>query len=167
MRIRWTKTDGQGKPDTLACFRDDGTTSYTRLSAFFPLHDLMHYAVETTLGYENAFWGLIARGWDFDSFAEKDTQTGKIARTLPSEALVAENLVGFLQLAQTGSVSSVPDALYRFLMTQWDPVPVEITPDRLAVIQSRFAELLEQWQELPHGGALELFFPAYSSGRGV
>lgn len=112
-----------------------------------------------------AFWGLIAQGWDLDSFAEKNPETGKIAYELPEEALIAENLVGIIQLAQTGSVSSDPDELYQFLSTLWNPIPTEITPDKLATIQSRFAELRQQWQQLPPGGALELSFPVATRGN--
>lgn len=165
MRIRWTKADGQSKPDALACFREDGTTSYTRLHPFFPLHDLIHYAVETTLDYRMAFWGLIAQGWDLDSFAEKNPETGKIAYELPEEALIAENLVGVIQLSLTGSVSSDPDELYGFLSTLWNPIPTEITPAKLATIQARFADLRQRWQQLPPGGALELFFPVATRGN--
>lgn len=166
MRIRWTKADRSGKPDALACFRDDGTTTYTRLSPFFPLHDLLHYAVETTLDYRTAFWGLIEQGWDLGSFAEKNPETGRLARELPAQALLAENLVGFLQLAATGSVSSDPDDLYHFLSTQWDPIPNEISPGSLAIIHSRFAELMQRWQRLSPGGAMELYFPASLRARG-
>ena len=46
------KTDGAA---ALSCIRPDGTTTWQRqdgrLGAFFPLHDLTHYAVETVLGF--------------------------------------------------------------------------------------------------------------------
>src|SRR5947207_10613282 len=51
----------------LRCIRDDGSTSWQRVddnqAAFFPLHDLTHYAVETELGFGQGFYGLIADGW--------------------------------------------------------------------------------------------------------
>ena len=50
------------KPDgsaALSCQRADGSVTWQRQTgpqgAFFPLHDLTHYAVETELGLEQAF----------------------------------------------------------------------------------------------------------------
>ena len=53
--------------------RADGTVTWQRqkgkLALVFPPHDLTHYAVETTLGYQHAFYGLVADGWDISDFA--------------------------------------------------------------------------------------------------
>ena len=56
------KTDGSA---ALSCTRADGTTTWQRqdgqLGAFFPLHDLTHYAVETVLGLPRAFYRFARR----------------------------------------------------------------------------------------------------------
>src|SRR5207302_930128 len=53
-----------------------------RDAAFFALHDVTHFAVESTLGFRRGFYGLIIEGWDVE-----DT-TGKGARgPLPKEAV--------------------------------------------------------------------------------
>src|SRR5215472_15305206 len=77
----------------LRCTRADGSVTWqkqnTRHAAHFALHDLTHYAVETTLGYRSGFFGLVAQGWDAE-----DT-TGKGARgSLPAEAGEVEQIVG-------------------------------------------------------------------------
>ena len=54
-------------------------------------HDLTHYAVETTLGLRQGFYGLLAQGWDIPGFEAKGT-----ARQLPDEVLVTECIVGQL-----------------------------------------------------------------------
>ena len=69
--IHFTKrTDGGA---LLKCVRADGSTTWQRQdeknAAFFPLHDLTHYAVETELGFRRGFYGLIAEGWDIDLLA--------------------------------------------------------------------------------------------------
>ena len=89
----------------LRCARDDGSESWQRQRGtqgrFFPLHDLAHYAVETTLGARQGFYGLVAAGWEID-----DT-TGKGARgPLPDEALAIENLVGLLDRERAGRDAS-------------------------------------------------------------
>ena len=73
--------------------RADGSRTWSHLHPFFPLHDLTHFAVESALGFSEAFFGLIAAGWEIDAFAEP----GAAARLAP-EAIVAECVVGLLDL---------------------------------------------------------------------
>lgn len=48
----------------LRCVRADGSVTWQRHEgrqpAFFPLHDLIHYAVESELGFHRGFYGLVA-----------------------------------------------------------------------------------------------------------
>src|SRR5207253_2804998 len=48
---------------SLSCTRRDGSVTWQRqrgsLGAVFPPHDLTHYAVEQTLGFQHGFYGLI------------------------------------------------------------------------------------------------------------
>jgi hypothetical protein len=86
----------------LRCVRADGSATWqkqgTRHAAFFALHDLTHVAVESTLGFRNGFFGLVAQGWEID-----DT-TGKGARgPLPSGAAEVEYIVGTLDAERVAS----------------------------------------------------------------
>src|SRR5579862_1771874 len=91
MRVEIVKrADGAG---VLRCTRDDGSVTWQkqneRFARHFSYHDLTHFAVETELGLQRGFFGLIAEGWDVD-----DT-TGKGSRgELPPDACVAEAIVG-------------------------------------------------------------------------
>jgi hypothetical protein len=76
------RADGAG---LLRCTRADGSVTWQKQSerhaVHFIHHDLTHFAVETTLGYTQGFFGLVAAGWNIE-----DT-TGKGARgPLPHEA---------------------------------------------------------------------------------
>ena len=67
MRVQIAKrADGCG---VLRCIRDDGSTAWQkqpdRYAAFFALHDLTHFAVETTLAYRRGFFGLVAEAAGF------------------------------------------------------------------------------------------------------
>src|ERR1051325_2002981 len=88
MIVRFSRP--KGKP-VLTCIRDDGSVVYTRprQGEFFARHDLMHYAVESTLGLKQSFYGLIAAGWSIEALSE----TGVAAR-LPDEGKLTEFLVG-------------------------------------------------------------------------
>ncbi len=86
------RKDGGG---VLRCVRADGSATWqkqkSRHAAFFALHDLTHFAVESTLGFRRGFFGLIAEGWEIEE------TTGKHARgPLPSEAREVELIVGKL-----------------------------------------------------------------------
>src|SRR2546430_16972705 len=99
MRVQITKkADGSG---VLRCVRADGSATWQkqtdRHAAFFALHDLTHFAVETTLGYRRGFFGLIAEGWEIEDTTGKGTRG-----PLPPEAAVAEMMVG-LFFAERGS----------------------------------------------------------------
>jgi hypothetical protein len=84
--------DGGG---VLRCVRSDGSVTWqkqeSRHAAFFALHDLTHFAVESTLGLRSGFSGLIAKGWEIEE------TTGKSSRgPLPNEVREVEYIVGAL-----------------------------------------------------------------------
>lgn len=157
LRIHLTKhADGSA---VLKCIRADGSETWQRQggrnAAFFPLHDLTHFAVESELGIRHAFYGLIAEGWEID-----DT-TGKGARgALPAEALAVERLVGALDLERAGSLTWTAQALDEHANgdspSSRRALPRPITDDDLARIRSRLHTLLRQWATLPPGRSLEL-----------
>jgi hypothetical protein len=159
LSIRITKrTDGGA---VLKCVRADGTETWQKQTghqaAFFPLHDLTHYAVESVLGVDDAFYGLIAAGWSID-----DT-TGKGARgALPSGALFVENVVGTLDTERASGTRWTAEEFNETLALKaakdGRPAPRLLTDDDLARIRKRRAELFEQWRELPAGQATELTF---------
>ena len=91
LRIQLTKrSDGTY---ILKCVREDGTSTWQKVegrnAAFFPVHDLTHYCVESVLRIPDAFFGLIACGWTIEETG------GKGARgSLPPNAGFVESVVG-------------------------------------------------------------------------
>jgi hypothetical protein len=146
----------------LRCARDDGTVNWQKqegkYAVFFPLHDLMHYAAETELGFRRGFYGLIAEGWDI---AET---TGKTARgPLPDEALEVEYLVSAFAAERAGGDGTTAEEFNELAKTFGSangmPTPRPLTDDELARVRARFAELATQWRAMPQGETLELSFP--------
>ncbi|HYL77272.1 MAG TPA: hypothetical protein VEU96_23870 [Bryobacteraceae bacterium] len=154
LRIEITKrADGAG---VLRCVRADGSVTWQRQdrhAAHFALHDLTHFAVESTLGTRRAFFGLIAEGWEIE-----DT-TGKGARgPLPGEALEVERIVGLLDAERaSGAITSTED-FNNFRVTESGSPRRSLTDEELQAIRARRAELFSQWSVLPAGGTLELEF---------
>jgi hypothetical protein len=160
LKIQITKRPDGGA--VLKCTRSDGTETWQKQTghqaAFFPLHDLTHYAVESELHIRDAFYGLIAAGWSID-----DT-TGKGKRgALPPDALFVENVVGTLDAERASgsrwTAEEFNENTARFAATGGRPGPRQLTDDELARIRKRRAELFAQWRELPAGQALDLAFP--------
>lgn len=157
MRVQLKKVAG-GRP-SLACVRADGSRTWSRLHPFFPTHDLTHYSVESVLGMSSAFFGLIASGWEIDQFAEAGA-----AGRLPGEALVAECVVGLLDLERgTGHALDETEfgaALASSLAAQGLAAPAPIRADALVRARRLRDDLVRQWAALPEGGTLDLPFPA-------
>jgi hypothetical protein len=153
------------RPDAravLRCLRDDGSVTWQRnddqLALFFPLHDLMHYAVETELGFTQGFFGLLADGWDI---AET---TGKTARgPLPDEAIEVEYLVAAFSAERAGGTEVTADEFNELAATfargKGMPSPRRLTDDDLARVRARFDELAIKWRALAEVDTLQLVFP--------
>jgi hypothetical protein len=153
------KTDGSA---ALSCVRPDGSTTWQRqegqLGRFFPLHDLTHYAVETVLGFQRAFYGLLADGWDLSDFGTSGSR-GKI----PDEAGLAESVVGFFDLERmTGERATAEEMNARLQSFRADrglpPTAFRVTDEQIARIRALRADLFARWNAVPPGEALELSF---------
>ncbi len=159
LRIEIAKrTDGG---TVLRCTRPDGTVSWQlqrgSTGAFFPLHDLTHYAVETVLGVPNGFFGLVAQGWEIE-----DT-TGKGPRgELPPDAIAVEQIVGFLdrERASNAEWSAADYATHLGIagVSLSPSVRIALTDDALARIRAMRRELFSQWTLTPPGESLHLIF---------
>ena len=160
MILQFTKRkDGNA---VLKCLRDDGSTTWQRQvdqhAAFFPLHDLTHYAVETELGFQRGFYGLIADGWDIEE------TTGKTARgPLPDEAIEVEYIVSAFSAERAGgaiaSAAEFNQLATTFANAKGMPSPRQLSEDDLARVRARFDELAAKWRSLPADSTLELVFP--------
>ena len=145
----------------ISCVRADGSVTWQRhqgrQAAFFPLHDLTHFAVESELGFRNGFYGLLAEGWNMDETG------GKGARgPLPDEAIAVEHLVGMLDLERaSGATWTAADFNMRaseFATSGGRSAPRAITESELARVRSLVRTLFERWNSLVPGGALVLAF---------
>jgi len=155
---------------TLTCMRADGTVAVqrSRHGAFFAVHDLLHYAVETTLGLRRAFLGLMAEGWEFENFTRHDDPK---YRRLPAEALLAEQFVALLS-ARLGDLQAPDPDVHALLAEEVSAELIAeaarggtsvraLTPTDVAEIGRVFAALLRRWNELPEGEQMGLEFPRH------
>jgi hypothetical protein len=150
---------GKDGKSTLACVRPDGSRTWAKVHPFFPVHDLTHCAVETVFGFRSAFFGLVASGWELDSFDSPDGRRG-----MPVEALWAECIVGLLDQERAMDVpwrgGSFSDALAASLAGIKAQPFRAVSDDELSRARSLRDELAARWRALAPGDTLEVLFPA-------
>lgn len=146
------------RPPSSTCIREDGSETWVqdrKNAAFFVEHDMLHYCVETELGFDQAFYGLVAAGRDMNDFGTKDG----VKDILPEQAGQAETLVGMLQ----GLVSQNWNASYSdyedWLTFMGNPEAPKLTEPQWTSIVTRWKDLLLQLRSLPFEQPLELQFP--------
>ena len=153
-------TDGSA---ALTCTRADGTVTWQRQlgpqGAFFPRHDLTHFAVETALEARDAFYGLIATGWDISDFAPPWPRG-----PLTEMAGVVELIVGFLDAERaSATVWDAADFNDKAATYYYDhgiaTPPPSLTNETLGRIRQRRAGLFADWDAVAPGAALELVCP--------
>jgi hypothetical protein len=158
MRIRFSKH--RHNKVSFTCVRDDGTATGMPTSPFFVEHDLTHYAVETTLGFDHAFYGSVAHGWDIEAFGRPSAETGRKPR-IPSQAAQAEQIVGLVQLVRRGAINVADLEQALALMPASNEQPqLLLTSGQINTILAMVRRLIASWNELPEGEILELRFPA-------
>jgi len=160
MTISLTK---QGAFTVLACTRRDGSVTWQKSShgGFFGQHDLLHYAIETTLGLRESFFGLVAMGRSIESFTEPGT-----AASLPLEALHTELMVNQLMIETNYEGPSTAEVFNKTMADSCAASkggsiapPRAISDAQLDLIRERFGKLMSEWSTLNDGEKLELPFP--------
>lgn len=153
------KTDGSA---SLACWRADGSATWQRQEGaqgrFFPRHDLTHYAVETVLGLDRAFYGLVASGWELSDFGPPWPRG-----PLPATALAAEVIVGYLDgeraAGTTWSAKEFNTSAAGYHGARGESPGLALRESDLQRIRQTRAALFARWDALPPGATLELLFP--------
>lgn len=154
IRFKKGKNRTRHKPDTLTCIRADGSVTWTHLHRGFVYHDFAHYVVETTLGFADAFFGLVAKGYDIPDFS---VPKGSRPFPVPREAIETEPIVALLQadmLERLGR-SGASDGIFRDHRAD---LPVGITDAQLAAMRQELGILLERWDALRPGESMTLRF---------
>ena len=155
-------TDGSA---ALSCTRPDGTVTWQRQlgaqGAFFPRHDLTHYAVETVLGHARGFYGQIAGGWDISDFGPPWPK----GRITPDTMDPSELIVSFHDAERASGTrwdAADFDDKARIYDSEHHPgvAAPTIAEEDLVRIRQRRAELFAQWDAVAPGGTLELAFDA-------
>ena len=155
--------------DRVAITRKDGSRAEAHFPKKGPIpHDGVHVIVERALGFENAFWGHVARGRHPEEIATLAAQAGhpsaKRARE-PDAAIVemiqAERLVECFEAEIWGGpaaidvLQSVADAA----MAQSKVPAVALPPAAVARIREDLAAFAASWRALGAGESFGFDWP--------
>lgn len=154
---------GKDARDLLVCEREDGTSTWHRVSDGMPVHDLTHLAVESTLGLADAFYGLVADGWDIESFAVPGA-----SRRLPGIALWTEVVVFLLQTEFANGILQDPASFNGTLAAIGGAKHLSysrhLSPEELETIRGRVRGWCDEWSALEPGGELVFKFEPGTEG---
>jgi hypothetical protein len=161
MKLVATRRAPDDKADRLRYLRADGTSCESTLprQGILP-HDLIHWVVETRLGLDHGFLGLVARGADA-TFAMGRTHDPR-NRDIEREAVQAEALVEALQTQlwnghfdRDAFLCGVEMAVHA---RGFEPPDLGDRPlEHLLYIAA--LDLHHRWSQLPVHGSIELPFP--------
>jgi len=124
---------------------------------FFVLHDLAHYAVETTLGYRNAFYGMLESGVNISDFELPKNQR---PFALTPEAINAEFVVNLIMTQYRDGISGDFNELLKEAYSYNAPhlQPPVISLGIVEKMRNDFNSVKARWDQLPDGQTLVLNF---------
>ena len=129
------------------------------------MHDMTHYCVESVLGFDRGFYGLLAEGWDISDFGKPENKGLDF-----SEAGLVEVVVGMFDLermsGERGDAEDLAAKIASYYESRGRPCPdITVTQAHIDQIRALRARLFEQWRGLPAGESMELEFNRQSAPR--
>jgi hypothetical protein len=124
---------------------------------FLVLHDLSHFAIETSLGFTNAFWGLIKSGINPSVFENK---TMRDQLFISDEAWYAECLANLFLIEYTqGEFSDFNSTFDASMRSVYPKIKkLELTTDELNTIRILYKKLIEEWKTMENDNKMIIEF---------
>ena len=141
----------------ISYLRDGLETYWIEADNFLVLHDLCHFAIETTLGYKTAFWGLIASGINPNVFENKEKRD---ALELSNEAWYAEHLANlFLIEYMQGRFENINEIFKQCMLEHSSNVAMKQFSDtEIKAIRISIDQVIEKWKNIEDDNLLSLEF---------
>ena len=142
---------------TISYIREGYQDSWIEADNFLVIHDLCHYAIESSLQYKNAFWGLVANGIHPSVFENRETRN---ALQLTNESWYAEHLANLLLIEITqGKFDDINKMLEKSLIQHNPSIPIiQFSILELDTIRALLHQLIDDWQAVNEGDYLSLDF---------
>lgn len=143
----------------LKCIRKDDSMTWSKLHPNTEYHDLAHIAIEETLEFKNAFYGMVANGVNISDFELPEHHKPEALKgpNLPKESLITEHLVNLLMVEHFNATSTIDflDQMREILIQNKLPFPNILTEETLINIRKKYTDLITSWKAIPNGKYLE------------
>ncbi len=160
MLVRFTKHPAAIDHDSISCVRLDGTSTSGQLARRGVLpHEAIHFVVETTMGWRDAFFGRVAAGDTLEN-AGRTLHDPRIDWAKHVQGLQCEALVACLEAEQWGGPSD-PATFALKLITDCrraGVTPPDIDADEVARVRTALREFGAAWRPLLPGQSLDRTF---------
>ena len=142
---------------TISYIREGYQDYWIEADNFLVIHDLCHFAIETSLQYKNAFWGLVANGINPSIFENRETRN---TLNLSNEAWYAEHLANLLLIEYTqGKFDDINKMLEQSLMQHNPSIPIiQFSIEEIDTIRALLHQLIDDWQAVNESDYLSLDF---------
>ena len=133
--------------NTISYKRDEQLDYWQDANDFLVMHDLSHYAIETTLNFTTAFWGMVKGGINPLEFENKETRDRLI---LTKEAWYAETLANLFLFEHSQGKFEDFNAVFEESLKQTNPeiLPLKLNDLEIEKIRKAYENLLSQWRSL-------------------
>ena len=137
--------------------RDGLETYWIGADNFLVLHDLCHFAIETTLGYKTAFWGLVNSGINPSDFEDKEKRD---RLNLSNEAWYAEHLANLFLIEYTQGAFENINEVFKQCMLEHNPsiAIIQFSDTEIEAIRTSLHQLINSWNMVEDGNFLTLEF---------
>lgn len=157
MLVRFTKNPPSAEADLLTCVRPDGstTTAPLRRQGILP-HEAIHFVVEGTLHWHDAFFGNVARGETIEKVADRlHGRNGHWAKI--TQAHQTEALVECFEADQWGGASDPAAFAEKLVLAcrRRGTTPPDVNIEELERVRLALREFGAAWRPLPPGASLE------------
>ena len=152
MQIRLTKISD--KRHALGIVRADGSRETVELvtrEALF--HDLLHYAVESSLPTQGGFWGTLASG---KTIADLNDRSGESVKENAATLYLVEGIVGVMTSVMEMPVDQAFAKLRWFSESQGRELPEWCTESFVAEVSKCMRRLRGHWKATPYGESMEI-----------
>jgi len=150
------------KPGILTITRTDGSITWTKLHKGLETHDLAHFAVESTLQFDNAFYGLINKGYTVADFELPKEQRPFEVRpeNMHENAIITEHIVNLLEIEfmNSGFNNCFLEDLKKILSEHHLSFPKLLNLESLENIRTMYHDLVNKWLALEEGQELRIMF---------
>lgn len=142
---------------TISYIREGYQDYWIEADNFLVIHDLCHFAIETSLQYKNAFWGLVANDINPSIFENRETRN---TLNLSNEAWYAEHLANLLLIEYTqGKFDDINKMLEQSLMQHNPSIPIiQFSIEEINTIRALLHQLIDDWQAVNESDYLSLDF---------